>query len=142
MLEEHFTIVPGGESVSRVGTVWGSNEYGLVGSVEWTAGNYGADVFVRYTPSYENDRTGTCQTVIGRCEARFTPRPTMTVDSFVSVDLTASYRFDNGLRLRGGGRNVLDADPPATPWGGRPYDLTRYDARGQVLFMEVSWDLL
>lgn len=142
VLDEHFTIVPGGESVSRVGTVWGSNEYGLVGSVEWTAGNYGADVFVRYTPSYENDRTGTCQEVVGRCEARFSPRPTMTVDSFVSVDLTASYRFDNGLRLRGGGRNVLDADPPATPWGGRPYDLTRYDARGQVLFMEVSWDLL
>lgn len=66
----------------------------------------------------------------------------MTVDSYTTVDLTASYRFENGLRLRGGGRNVLDADPPATPWGGVPYDLTRYDARGQVLFMEADWDLL
>ena len=46
------------------------------------------------------------------------------------------------MRLRGGGRNVLDADPPATAWGGRNYDLTRYDARGQVLFLEANWDVL
>ena len=62
----------------------------------------------------------------------------MMVDAYVYVDLAVSYRFDNGLRLRGGGRNVLDADPPATLWGGRPYDLTRYDARGQMLSMEVG----
>lgn len=142
VLDEHFTIIPGGEPISRVGTTWGSNEFGLVGSLEWTAGRYRADLFVSYTPSYEKDRTGTCQVVVGRCEARFRPRPTMTVDSYVTVDLTVGYRFDNGLRLRGGGRNLLDADPPATPWGGRPYDLTRYDARGQVLFVEVNWDLL
>ena len=52
-----------------------------------------------------------------------------------------SYRFENGLRLCGGGRNLLDAEAPATSWGGRPYDLTRYDARGQVLFTEVNWEL-
>ncbi len=142
VLDERFTIVEGGEQVSRVGTVWGSNEYGVVGSLAWSLGKYAGDLFVNYTPSYVNDRTGTCQLVVGRCEGRFLPRPSMTVDSYVSVDLTVSYRFDNGLRLRGGGRNVLDADPPATLWGGRPYDLTRYDARGRVLFMEVIWDLL
>ena len=142
VLDEHFTIIPGAPPVDRVGTTWGSNEYGLVGSLAWSAGKYAANLFVRFTPGYENDRTGTCQVVVGRCEARFTPRPTMQVDSHVTVDLNVSYRFDNGLRLRGGGRNVLDADPPATPWGGRPYDLTRYDARGQVLFLEVNWDFL
>ena len=113
VLEEHFTILPGAEPVNRVGTTWGSNEYGLVGSVEWTSGKYGADLFVRYTPSYENDRTGTCLVLVGRCERLYGPRPSMTVDSYTTVDLTASYRFENGLRLRGGGRNVLDADPPA-----------------------------
>ena len=121
--------------------MWGSNDYELVGSLSWTAGRYGADLFVRYTPGYENDRTGTCLAVVGRCERRFQPRPTMKVDSYVTIDLTVSYRFDNGLQLRGGGRNVLDADPPATPWGGHPYDLTRYDARGQVLFVEANWEL-
>ena len=141
VLDEYFTIIPGTEPVDRVGTIWGSNEYGLVGSLAWTAGRYAADLFVRYTPSYENDRTGTCQEVIGRCERRFQERPTLKVDSYVTVDLTVSYRFDNGIRLRGGGRNVLDADPPATPWGGPPYDLTRYDARGQVLFLEATWEL-
>ena len=142
VLNEHFTIIPGSPPVDRVGTTGGSNEYGLVASLAWTAGKYAADIFVRYTPSYENDRTGSCRAVVGRCEGLYRPRPTMTVDSYTTVDLTASYRFDNGIRLRGGGRNVLDADPPATPWGGLPYDLTRYDARGQRLFMEVNWDLL
>ena len=140
-LDEYFTIIEGAEPIHRAGTIWGSNDYELVGSLAWTAGRFGADLFVRYTPSYENDRTGTCLTVIGRCERRFQPRPTMKVDSYVTVDLTVSYRFDNGLQLRGGGRNVLDADPPATPWGGRPYDLARYDARGQVLFVEANWEL-
>ena len=142
VLGEHFTIIPGSPPVDRVGTTQGSNEYGLVGSLAWTAGKYAADIFVRYTPSYENDRTGSCRAVVGRCEGLFRPRPTMTVDPHTTVDLTVSYRFENGIRLLGGGRNVLDADPPATPWGGLPYDLTRYDARGQRLFMEVSWDLL
>ncbi len=141
VLDEYFKILPGSEPVDRVGTTWGSNEYGLVASLEWSLGKYAADLFVRYTPGYENDRTGTCTAVIGRCERLYAPRPSMQVDSHVTVDLTASYRFDNGLRLRGGGRNVLDADPPATPWGGRPYDLTRYDARGQVLFVELNWDI-
>ena len=139
-LDEYFTIVPGAEPIHRAGTTWGSNEYELVGSLAWTAGRYGADLFVRYTPSYENDRTGSCPAAVGRCAFRFQARPALKVDSYVSVDLTVSYRFDNGLQLRGGGRNVLDADPPATPWGGRPYDLTRYDARGQVLFMEANWE--
>lgn len=139
VLDEHFTIIPGAAPANRVGTAWGSNEYGLVGSVEWTSGNYAADLFVRYTPSYLNDRTGTCLVVVGRCERLYSARPSMTVDSYTTVDLTVSYRFENGLRLRGGGRNLFDADPPATPWGGRPYDLTRYDARGQVLFAEVNW---
>jgi len=111
--EEHFTIVPGGVPVNRVGTTWGSNEYGLVGSVEWTAGRYDADLFVSYTPSYENDRTGTCLKVVGRCERLYSSRPSMTVDSYTTVDLTVSYLFEHGLRLRGGGRNVLDADPLA-----------------------------
>ena len=140
VLDEHFTIIPGAAPANRVGTAWGSNEYGLVGSVEWTAGKYAADLLVRYTPSYLNDRTGTCLVVVGRCERLYSARPSMTVDSYTTVDLTVSYRFENGLRLRGGGRNLFDADPPATPWGGRPYDLTRYDARGQVLFAEVNWE--
>ena len=139
-LDEYFTIIPGAEPIHRAGTVWGSNEYELVGSLAWMAGRYGADLYVRYTPSYKNDRTGTCQEVVGRCERRFQARPEFKVDSYVTVDLTLSYQFDNGLQLRGGGRNVLDADPPATPWAGLPYDLTRYDARGQVLFVEANWE--
>lgn len=142
VLDEHFTIIPGSPPVDRAGTTGGSNEYGLVGSLAWTAGKYAADLFVYYTPSYLNDRTGTCPAQVGACERAGVPRPPMTVDSYVTVDVTASYRFENGIRLRGGGRNVLDADPPATPWGGLPYDLTRYDARGQRLFMEINWDLL
>ena len=42
VLDEHFTIIPGAAPANRVGTAWGSNEHGLVGSVEWTAGKYAA----------------------------------------------------------------------------------------------------
>ena len=139
VLEEYFRIVPESNPVNRVGTTWGSNEYGLIASLAWTSGKYSADLFVRYTPSYTNDRTGTCREVIGRCERLYGPRPTMEVDPFTSVDLTVRYQFNENLPINGGGRNIFNAEPPLTSSGGRPYDLTRYDARGRVLFLEATY---
>ena len=112
VLGEHFTIIPGSTAVQRVGTTPGSNEYGLVGSLAWTAGKYAADIFVRYTPSYENDRSGSCRAVVGRCEGLCRPRPTMTVDPHTTVDLTVSYRFENGIRLA----VLRTSTAPAATW--------------------------
>ena len=45
---------------------------------------------------------------------------TMDVPSYTTVDLSASYQFENGLKLTAGGRNILKADFPfsASTWVG------------------------
>ena len=66
----------------------------------------------------------------------------MKVDSRTTVDLTGGYRFDNGLAVRAGGRNIFDADFPfMLSRSGRPFDTTRVDLRGRVLFVEVTYDI-
>jgi len=49
--------------------------------------------------------------------------------------------MDNGLRVRAGGRNILDRAAPATAFSGLPYDPTRWDARGRVLFIDLNWEM-
>ena len=141
VLDEYFQITEGAERIARKGTGAGSDEYKLTGALSWLRGRFAVDLFVYYTPSYENDRTGTCGEAAGRCGgAYFGPRPSLKVDALTTVDLTVAYRFDNGLRIRGGGRNIFEADSP-TLWNALPYDPTRWDARGQVLFLELHYEM-
>ena len=144
VLDEFFRITPDSERVDRVGKASGSNKYRLTGSLSWQKDRIAADLFVYYTPSYENDRTGSCGYVEGSCSpANGWLRPTLQVDSLVTVDLNVSYQFDRGLRLRVGGRNIFEADSP-TLWGSITalrYDPTRWDARARVLFLELNWEL-
>ena len=140
VLDEFFRITPEAERVDRVGKVGGSNKYWLTGRLSWQKDRFAADLFVYYTPSYENDRTGRCVYAEGSCSSANPSRPTLQVDSLTTVDLTVSYQFDNGLRLRAGGRNIFEADSP-TLWGVVAYDPTRWDARARVLFLELNWEI-
>ena len=144
VLDEFFRITPDTERVDRVGKASGSNKYRLTGSLSWQKDRFAADLFVYYTPSYENDRTGRCRYAEGSCSrANGWLRPTLQVDSLITVDLTVTYQFDNGLRLRAGGRNIFEADSP-TIWGRYAtylYDPTRWDARARVLFLELNWEM-
>ena len=143
VLDEFFRITPDTERVVRVGKASGSDKYRLTGSLSWRKDRFAADLFVYYTPSYENDRTGNCNYAEGSCSRRNSNRPALQVDSLTTVDLTASYQFDNGLRLRAGGRNIFEADSP-TIWGrlrSLLYDPTRWDARARVLFLELNWEM-
>ena len=141
VLEEMYQVTANSPRIERKGTASGSSEYRLTGSVSWTKGNLAVDAFAYYTPGYRNDLVGVgCQLAVGRCERRGDPLPTLMVDSLATVDLAVTYRFDNGLRLRGGGRNVFKATAP-TIWNRRPYDPTRWDARGQVLYLELNWEM-
>ena len=145
VLTEFYRISPGTEPQSRVGTALGSDRYKLTGYLTWTAGRFATDLFVRYTPRYTNDRTGICPfgQVIGRCDMPFvprTPKPAIEMDSLTTVDLTVTYRMDNGLRIRAGGRNIFNADNP-TVWESLPYDPTRWDARGRVLYLELNYEI-
>ena len=144
VLDEFFRITPDTERVDRVGKASGSDKYRLTGSLSWRKDRFAADLFVYFTPSYENDRTGRCKHLEGSCSyATGLRRPTLQVDSLTTVDLTVSYQFDNGLRLKAGGRNIFEADSP-TIWGRYAtylYDPTRWDARARVLFLELNWEM-
>ena len=142
VLNEYFQVTEGTERIGREGTASGSNEYNLSGALTWLAGRFATDIFVYYTPGYENNRTGNCGQVVGRCLGTgfFWTRPPLDVDAFTTVDVTVTYRFDNGVRIRGGGRNIFDADSP-TLWNDLPYDPTRWDARGRVFFLELNYEM-
>ncbi len=144
VLNEFYRISPETEPQARVGTALGSDRYKLTGYLSWTFGRIAADLFVRYTPSYTNDRTGMCPygRVVGRCDDPFdfrATKPSIEMDPMTTVDLTVTYSMDNGLRIRAGGRNIFDADNP-TVWERLPYDPTRWDARGRVLYLELKYE--
>ena len=144
VLDEAFQITAESEPITREGTIMGSDKYRLAGQLDWYQERWAGHLFVYYTPSYLNNNTGTCfgaSVGVGRCEYWGQDKPHLTVDSYISVDLTLSYTFDNGIQLRAGGRNILDAEAPETLYGGMPYDPSRWDARGQVMFVEFNWEL-
>ena len=141
VLEDVWQVSQNTPPIERIGTSAGGSEYRLTGSVSWTRGNFAVDAFAYYTPSYTNSRIGRrCPKVRGRCTSVYDDLPDLAVESLTTVDLAVTYRFDNGLRVRGGGRNVFKATAP-TIWNSRPYDPTRWDARGQVLYLELNWEM-
>lgn len=123
---------PGVEKVSFVGETQGIDRYRLQGRLNWVRDNISADLFVYYTPSYEN--TNFEDTIRDGL-------PVPRVSDRTTVDLTAAYRFDNGLTLRAGGRNIFNADFPfALNLSGDPHDAQRVDLRGRVFFIEASFE--
>ena len=146
VLNEYMRLTPNAPKITDLGTQNGSNEYKLEGSLTWQWNKFAADVFIYYTPAYLNDGTLYCtyarrQIPGSRCgeSDRYIELP---VSSITTVDLTLTYLFDNGLRVRAGGRNILDRAAPRTLFGLQlPYDPTRWDARGQVLYIDLSWEM-
>ena len=71
----------------------------------------------------------------------YEPLP-IPVSSLATTDVTLTCTMDNGLRIRAGGQNILDrAAPPVWTSGEAPYDPTRWNARGQVFFLELTWEM-
>ena len=140
VLDESYQISAGSPRIDRKGTGSGSSEYRVTASLGWEVGRFALHTYMHYLPGYENHNTGgSCKEVIGRCTRPYGSLPPLTVRSLTTVDLSVTYEFDNGLRLRVGGRNVLKAEMP-TIWRTLPYDPTRWDARGRVLFLELTWE--
>ena len=135
--------------VRTLGTQNGMDEYRLQGSLTWLwRGRLSADVYVYYTPENVHDQLLYCsRSTIDLPGSRCTPEYLnkifpVRVSSLTTVDLTMTYQFDNGLRLRVGGTNILDRAAPRTVSGfGQPYDPTRWDARGRVFFLELNWEM-
>ena len=125
--------VPGSGEFDFVGESVGIDRAKAWGRLHWRNGPYVGDLYARYTLGYinndfENDI--------------FLELPNEDVDARWTVDLTGTYRMDNGLTVRAGGRNIFDADFPfMLSESGRPWDAKRVDLRKRVLFLELSYDL-
>lgn len=101
-----------------------------------------------YKPSYVDPEFLSCQSnhlaLEGtRCTAPF-EYVAQGISSLTTVDLSLTCRMENGLKFRAGGANILDRDPPrALSYSSSrrvPYDRQRWNARGQVFFLEVNWE--
>ena len=130
VLEQCDQAIAGAECRAFVGELIGIDKYKVRGEVKWRKGSWTANLIVNYTPGY-----------IGNYFENNTFRaiPNTDVGSYTTVDFTASYVFDNGVTLRGGGRNLLDREFPFVLNGSQPYDSKRVDLRGRVLLLEASW---
>ena len=122
------------ERVRFVGKALGVLKYKIEGRLGWSRGDrMSADLRLHYTPEYDNN---TFVNDFFRSSI-----PEMPVDSRTTVDLTGTYRFDNGITARAGGRNIFNADFPfMLGHQGRPFDTSRVDMRGRVLFVDVTYN--
>ena len=118
---------PGSEKVRIIGTSYGVDKRRIKAQLEWIRDAMTVNLFYEYTPAYLNN---------GNCCIGDQP-----VESRYTIDLSATYRWDNGLLGRAGGRNIFDADFPFTlNMSGKPFDAVRVDIRGRVWFFELSYD--
>ena len=131
VIKQFDQAVEGSPEASFVGESVGIDESRLEGRLNWYKDDWSADLYVTRTPGYLNtDDFG-----------RFPPIPNMEVDSRTVIDLSVRKSFNNGLRVRAGGRNILNADFPfMLSSTGQPYDATRVDLRGRVFFVEFTYD--
>lgn len=132
VIEQCDQAIKGSECRAFVGELIGIDEYKLRGELKWAKAGWSANLLVHYTPSY-----------IGNAfeNSVFIDIPNTDVDSMTTVDFVASYVFDNGITVRGGGRNIFDREFPfVLSQGGRPFDAKRVDIRGRVLLLEASYE--
>ena len=131
VLAQYDQAIDGAEKADFVGEQVGVDRYRLRAELRWERDPLGANFIAHYTPGY-----------LGNFYERTTfDVPNSDVGSYTTVDATASYRFANGLVVRGGGRNVFDRSFPFVLSGaGTPFDAKRVDVRGRVLFLEMTWE--
>ena len=148
ILEDHIQVGPTDESrLEFVGTQEGPDEYQLELSLGWIWNQYSANAYLYHTPGYVHDRARYCSSAVqevpgSRCAAIPWEYLSIDVSSLTTIDASMTYRMDNGVRILVGGRNIFDAEAPATIFGGElPYDPTRWDARGRVMYLDVSWEM-
>ena len=110
-LDDFYQIHVELPQVRTMGTQNGMDEYQLQGSLTWLWDRFSADVYLYYRPKNVHDRARYCSlSTINLPGSRCTPELqnqylSLPVSSLTTVDLTMTYQFDNGLRLRFGGTN-------------------------------------
>lgn len=101
-----------------------------------------ARLTVRYIPPYENTYDLT------REDGEFwdsdfdgVKDQPMHIASLITYDFTTRWQATPKLTLSAGGRNIFNAKPPFAMIDRRPFDASRYDIRGRVLYAEARVNL-
>ena len=124
------------DPVDLVGTSRGLDDYRVIASLGWVRDNWSGMLVVNHTPSYLNNQV----------EIGFgAPVSYHKVSSYTTADLMFAVELGNGLTVRVGGRNITDARFPFAALdtqiaGGRPYDPSRVDSHGRVLFLGLTYE--
>ena len=122
------------ERVSFVGKSTGVDRYRASLAVRWRRDATTINAFLNYTPGYVNNDHER-QTASGR------DIPLMDVSSWTTLDASVTHRFENGLRLQAGARDLLGREFPfMLTRTGRPHDARRVDLRGRVFYFSLTYD--
>ena len=133
VLQQYDQAVAEAPRVDFVGYSVGLDRYKLRFFASWQRNRTNIDLNVFHTPSHVNNTYANIRSI---------DIPNLNVDSYTTVDLTGRYRFDNGLELRAGARNLLDADFPFSLHGrGMPFDTKRVDVKGRITFVELRYGI-
>ena len=130
VMQQYDQAIPGSPKASFVGESVGIPRSNTRVNLHWKYNNLDVEMWITRAPGYTNNEF----------ENTFFVLPNEEVDSYTTVDLSAQYRFDMGLTVRAGGRNIFHDSFPWMLRRGQPYDARRVDTRGRILFLELSYD--
>jgi iron complex outermembrane receptor protein len=128
--------------ISSIGTSDGLDKYRIIGNLDFTRRDLMARLTVRYTPPYKN----TFALAIDEGDYQDSDNDgvkdkPIPIGSLTTFDFTTRWQVTQRLTLSAGGRNVLNAKPPFALIDRRPFDASRYDLRGRVLYAEARVNL-
>lgn len=121
----------GGDRISMVGKSLGIDQHRSALHLRWQRDATTVNAFLNHTPSYVNN---------DHFWNKARDIPETKVSSWTTLDASVQHRFDNGIALQVGGRDLLGRDFPfMLSQSGLPWDARRVDLRGRVLFLNVSY---
>jgi len=129
--------VPADRTVANVGDLImqnGNPEWRVRSSLNWKLDSWSVGVTANYMSEVVD--SSTTATVDGEVIK-------LPVDSFTTVDVYSSYRFDDadmleGLKVRVGIRNIADEEPPLADELAHGYFGSLHSNRGRYFYMDLS----
>lgn len=121
-----YNIVPGLPPLKQDGTENGPERWKGFGFVEWQNDNWGANLYINYSRSYD------------RVLEYWQHSTQKGVKGLMTIDAQVKYEFQTqGLKLSLGVKNLFDQDPPLydARYG---MDTRRYDLRRRVFYLGLD----
>jgi outer membrane receptor protein involved in Fe transport len=124
----------GSRVIQLAGTTLGPSKWVETGQLGWTYGALDSNVFVHHSSGYTNTFPN-----LG-----FGTRDPEHVDSYTTVDANVTYTFAspsrvlNKVRVAVGARNLFNAKFPFIDYDTGPFDPTRVDPRGRVIYLDIT----